>query len=257
MGYFRYIPEHIAQDHSLTDGEKMCYGVIWGLCEKRGVCWASNEYIAKELGKKKRQVQRYLEKFQKNKLIIVEIEGNRDRKIWTPETFSQKERIERIFEKEPIKENIKGVMDDMGGCHQRHGGVSSKTPYNIAYNIKTKKEKILLKQDTKESPPSLSFGKFVKLPDDSHKKLIDRFGSDLVKDVIEDMNDYCENNRPKGYSNYESSIRNWCKKRVAEGKKPKSILKETKRDEIARRLNEEYVQHNGSFNDNPNILKFS
>ena len=101
-GYYRPIPEYIATHDSLTSDEKLFYGILAGLINQYGYCWPSNEYLKERARVSKRTVQRYIHKLANLNLIIVEIETNNDRKIWTPETWGNRENLLKAYGKEAI-----------------------------------------------------------------------------------------------------------------------------------------------------------
>jgi|SRR5690349_5060029 len=62
--FYYVIPGEVMHDPDLTIYEKMLYGLISGLSNKYGHCFASNEWIGKIIGLQERQIQRYLKKME-------------------------------------------------------------------------------------------------------------------------------------------------------------------------------------------------
>ena len=96
-GYYRLIPEYIASHPSLTAEEKLFYSFITSLMTKFGFCWASNKYLAEETKVSISTVKRYLSKLAKNNLLIIELECWNERKIWTPETWGNRENLLKAY----------------------------------------------------------------------------------------------------------------------------------------------------------------
>lgn len=61
-----------------------------------------------------------------------------------------------------------------------------------------------------------SFGKFVKLGDKEHSSLKEAFGEAMVKQIIEEMNDYLSASGKKPYKDYAAAIRQWIRKRKSQ-----------------------------------------
>ena len=127
-GHARNIPAHISDDDSLTDSQKMLYGLLEALShhpDHFGYCFATNNLLCKITNKEKRTLQRNLEKLHKKGLIIVEIsqEVSRQsiRRIWTLEHFAIRERLEKIYGKDKFNQrfyiHVKNVTPPCQKCH--------------------------------------------------------------------------------------------------------------------------------------------
>lgn len=55
-----YVPPQLLHDDDLSNGEKVLFGRILSLSQKDGYCYASNEYLADEIGVSKRSIRNYL-----------------------------------------------------------------------------------------------------------------------------------------------------------------------------------------------------
>jgi len=81
--YFYIIPAVLVEAGDLT--KAVLYGAITSLVNTEGFCWASNEYLAKKIGRKNKSIiSKYLSELQNEGWIIIELNkgiGNK-RKIW-------------------------------------------------------------------------------------------------------------------------------------------------------------------------------
>ena len=118
-GYFRLTPEYIATHPSLNDGARVFYGLLFLRTNKYGFCWETNEDLAKDSKKTPRTIQRYIELFKNNGLIIVEIVGKNYRRIWMPETWGNRKNLleawRRDYPGKDFKKSVGYDMDDVGG----------------------------------------------------------------------------------------------------------------------------------------------
>lgn len=55
------IPAQIMDDKNLKHAEKILYGLLRGLADEKGKCFAGNGWLAKKLGESERNIQRFLE----------------------------------------------------------------------------------------------------------------------------------------------------------------------------------------------------
>jgi hypothetical protein len=93
QGHYRIIPEFIARNPDLNAMEMIFYSLISALMQKYGFCWATNDSLAEQSNASPRTIRRYIAKLKKLGLIIVEIEYENERKIWTPETWEKRENL--------------------------------------------------------------------------------------------------------------------------------------------------------------------
>lgn len=75
--YYAIIPASVRYDKNLIKGSTLLYGEITALSNKKGFCWASDNYFAELYGVDKRSIQRWLSSLEENGYIqrIVEREG--------------------------------------------------------------------------------------------------------------------------------------------------------------------------------------
>lgn len=60
QSYFSVMPYNLRNDKEVSDGAKVLYLFITSLCHTDGYCWATNKYLAEQIGVKERQVKNRL-----------------------------------------------------------------------------------------------------------------------------------------------------------------------------------------------------
>lgn len=145
QSYYTTIPTYITTREDLLDGEKIFYGVVQSLCNKYGFCWASNDTLAKIAHKKSRQIQNYIRKLRDVGLIFVEIEYKNERKIWTRETWSNRDELKKCFDQDLAfnQRFDRYAMDCVGGTQW--------SAYNKYNDINISKEK---EDEARTKPPA-------------------------------------------------------------------------------------------------------
>ena len=177
QSYYSVTPSFITRAKDLSSNEKVLYGVLSGLMSKYGFCWASNRYIADQAGMNIRQVQRCLEHMKSLNYIIVEIEHHNERKIWTADTYANRESLIKAFSEEEINQRFyTHVKNDMGVRQKCH------TPaiYKVIDKKIDKKEVVgnIDKPQIKKAQPPPSF---LQMSEDEESKLIEIAGKKLAK----------------------------------------------------------------------------
>lgn len=79
--YFAVIPMYVMLDDKLTPLERLLYGVISSLTNKRGYCYASNQYFAKMFKKNDKYISGMIKSLKDNGYIAVSVEKGNCRKI--------------------------------------------------------------------------------------------------------------------------------------------------------------------------------
>ena len=131
--YYANIPADVRYDDNLKPNEKLLYGEISALCNKRGFCWAKNEYFADLYGVTKQSISNWISNLEEQEHIVREIdqqEGN-SRKIYLIEVYNKNYR--------GIKENFnrskRNIIDPQSEQSQENQGVSKeKQPVNNTKN---------------------------------------------------------------------------------------------------------------------------
>lgn len=73
------VPPNILGDKRLTPNAKLLYGIVLGLVNRTGYCWAGNEYFSKIIGVDERSVQRHLRLLKKLGYFTIELDGEQRR----------------------------------------------------------------------------------------------------------------------------------------------------------------------------------
>lgn len=123
--FYIVIPATVAYDMNLSANAKLMYGLISGLTNEKGYCWASNKYFAEKIGVSKTAVSLWIKNLREAGYITVELEYRGEsrevemRKIWitknelasnnfnnTPKPAEQKP-----IKEEKYKDEIKEIID--------------------------------------------------------------------------------------------------------------------------------------------------
>lgn len=94
------IPTYIITRDDLTGNEKIFYGSILSFCCKYGFCRESNQYLAMICHKSVSQIRRYLQKLIRVGLLFIEVDCKNERKIWTKETWANRDELKKSFDKD-------------------------------------------------------------------------------------------------------------------------------------------------------------
>lgn len=74
-GYYAIIPGNILDDPDLSSSEKLMYAEISALANRKGFCWASNDFFAAKFGASKRTIARWVSSMKAKGYIRVETSG--------------------------------------------------------------------------------------------------------------------------------------------------------------------------------------
>jgi len=81
-------PRNIARAKEFTYTESQFYSRLYRMMQKHGYCSLTNEGLGKYVKKSSRHIRRYLRKFRDLGMIIIEIEENYRRRMWTIEDWN-------------------------------------------------------------------------------------------------------------------------------------------------------------------------
>ena len=110
------IPILVAHDNRLTPMAKLLYGEIENLTHQDGVCWASNDYLAKIYNMHKKSISRNINELVAADYITIEL-------TYKPGTKEVDKRIIKLST--PINENVNTYPQNCGG------GIDENVPYPI------------------------------------------------------------------------------------------------------------------------------
>lgn len=184
--YYAVIPANVRYDKSLKDKAKLLYGEIVALSDKNGYCFANNKYFAELYGISITSISLLI----KNLIERNYIESEIIYKEGTKEILNRYLRIVKDPSLSKVKDPLKEKLKDN----------------NININ-NTSINKYIYMGNYKR----------IKLTQEQYDKLINEFGEDYIKQVIDKLDEYVESNNNKNkYSNYNLVIRkaireNWFK----------------------------------------------
>lgn len=72
-GFYAVIPAIVRYDSELNGHAKLLYGEITALCNKKGYCWATNQYFAELYGVSKRTITNWIKNLEDQKYIKTEL----------------------------------------------------------------------------------------------------------------------------------------------------------------------------------------
>ena len=114
VNYYAIIPANVRYDTNICANAKLLYGEITSLCDKKGICWATNDYFAKLYGVTKKSISVWLSQlinagYVKSKIIY---KGNT--KEVENRLLSIEEKVNTYGRKsdDPIEENFFYPMEE-------------------------------------------------------------------------------------------------------------------------------------------------
>lgn len=77
VNYYSIIPANVRYNNELMPNAKLLYGEITALCNKEGVCWATNEYFANLYSVSERTITDWVKKLEQFGYISTELQTKR------------------------------------------------------------------------------------------------------------------------------------------------------------------------------------
>ena len=81
IGYYAVLPATILFNQDLKPNEKLLYAIITALANRKGYCFASNNYLAELLGVKAHTISIWVSHLSKMKFVCVELVKNEKNEI--------------------------------------------------------------------------------------------------------------------------------------------------------------------------------
>ncbi len=124
------IPGEIRIVSTLSWNEKMLYGLIRNLCRQKGYCWATNDYLADEMGISKSTVKRWIDNLLEHKALTSEcfnFKMKNRRRLWITDMY------------EKFKKSLIGSSLSPQSVHPRTSDGVASEPEHKRYNTKENK----------------------------------------------------------------------------------------------------------------------
>lgn len=202
--FYAIVPAHVRYCRDIEMGAKLLYGEITALCSQEGFCWATNQYFADLYDVDISTIKRWVSSLKTCKFIKVEHkkEGIYEiRKIWISNE------IQKMFTAAQKRAG--------GGSKMSWGGLKNEPHINTENITLNKNTPIIPKGDEREA-----CGAVIRLSKEEYKKAEELCGSEVLKEIISEMNDYLLAHGKK-YKDYLAAIRTWHRKRQKDPKKAK------------------------------------
>ena len=136
--YYAIIPADIRYDQDLIPNAKLLYGEITALCNKKGYCWATNDYFAELYKTSEKTISRWVKNLEEKGYIATTVQTFR----YNDGTIKK---IRYIFlDKNKLNHMDKNVRDHM----------DKDVPYNITNN-NTKSNNNTVSSAKRFTPPTL------------------------------------------------------------------------------------------------------
>lgn len=115
-GYYAVIPAEIRYDQELKPNAKLLYGELTALCNKRGYCWAKNEYFSQLYGLSVGTVSRLISQLEAKGYIRCEmaaVASGSERRIYAGAFLVSEGGLDEK-RKTPLDKKRKRGLDDFG-----------------------------------------------------------------------------------------------------------------------------------------------
>jgi len=81
QNFWVIIPPPVVGDKNLPSGAKLVFGRIFALMKKKGYCYASNEFLGKDIDLTKKTVSAYISKLARAGYLTVELIRNKTNQV--------------------------------------------------------------------------------------------------------------------------------------------------------------------------------
>lgn len=190
-GYYSVIPATVLYAKELKSNEKLLYAIITSLSNKEGYCYATNKYLAGQLGVKHDTISGWISHLREKNFLYVEVLRNEKQEIIYRKIYPN-DIPSRINIRYPFRINmVEGI------------GQKSEDNNIIYNNINTL---TVVKKNYAES---------VTLYEHEYKQLVEKYGTEKSNKCIEELNLYKKSKGVEYDSDY-ATIKRWVILRVEE-----------------------------------------
>lgn len=114
VNYYAIIPANVRYDSNISANAKLLYGEITSLCDKKGICWATNDYFAKLYGVTKKSISVWLSQLINAGYVKSKIIYKGDSKEVESRLLSIEEKVNTYGRKsnDPMEENFSDPMEE-------------------------------------------------------------------------------------------------------------------------------------------------
>jgi len=88
VAYYAIIPASVRYSN-ISSSAKLMYGEITALCNKKGYCWASNQYFAELYNVSNRSITNWISELKQLNAISIADGSNESRKIYIVEQYKK------------------------------------------------------------------------------------------------------------------------------------------------------------------------
>lgn len=236
------IPSEIWLHRNISLQAKCVWAELRSLhCKKAGGCYASDEYMMEFMQLKRSRLHEIYKELKEHGLMtVVSFDGRQTVRRAIVPTVEYTDKTEgqagqQLSGKPDTENEVSGKPDS--------SDPENRIPPIYIENKEDRKDIYIEKKSS-----FVTFGSHVKLKKEEYEKLIKEHGQSIIDDLIASMNDYCKSSKPKGYLDYAAALRQWIKRQKTQS--PQKPTHENPKDAIRKRQMDDYIKHNGSFDDN-------
>jgi len=148
-----WLPIGLLERTELSQGAKLCYALLCKYAGENGICYPSQETIAKDIGIKKRQAIRYIRELINNKVIKVEKLGKKQtNRYWFLMHAWLEDSLIKSIKCSALKHTSRGVINDTsrGVINDTSRGVINDTSRGVINDTSIVRESFKENHNTKD-----------------------------------------------------------------------------------------------------------
>lgn len=208
-----WIPKEVWLDRRLTYFEKCLLSEIHSLNDPERGCFASNQYFMDFFNERERKIQEGLSKLKKYGYIRVEKFDGRIRTLRS-DLYASKSDDKTLFNTPGVSNSAPLTCRKSTPLPHREFPGTDNIDDNKGYKETPPTPSRGSPGASVCDPPKLeTFGKFVQLKKEEYQELCNTYGVEVVKDLIDQINDYLLSTGKKPYKDYSAVIRQWIRRR--------------------------------------------